>query len=257
MSILFDEWVFGPVKSRRLGSSLGINLLPGSHKWCNFNCVYCECGWTDSIPDDVDLPDPETVVAQVEKKLSELYQKKQVIDSLTFAGNGEPTLHPYFPEILDEIIRLRNVYFPKAKVSVLSNSTTVDNERVLEAITRADQPIMKLDAGTDKMFQMINQPVSDINVRLIVKQLAKMEGKCIIQTLFFRGEFNGQKIDNSTEGEVDAWLYNLKLIKPSKVMIYSLDRHTPARNISKISYIEMLEIAKKVEDAGFKVQINE
>ena len=198
-TFLFDRIIFGPVKSRRLGVSLGINLLPATRKMCNFNCIYCECGWTtDKTADKSALPKRDEIYRALERKLSEMKSKKSAPDVITFAGNGEPTLHPDFPAIVDDTIELRNRYFPEARIAVLSNSTTITIPSVKEALLKVDQNILKLDSGFDLTVRVHNQPRVNVKVAELIGNLRKFNGQLIIQTLFLRGTHNGKSIDNTT-----------------------------------------------------------
>lgn len=253
---LFDRVVFGPVHSRRLGVSLGINLLPTTCKYCTFNCVYCECGWTKiNNIDKIEFP-PAIVVRQfLEKKLREMQENNSLPEAISFAGNGEPTLHPEFAEVIDYTIALRNKYSPESKIAVLSNSTMLHLPEVVEALKKIEMNIMKLDAGTEETFRTINDPQVDITVDEIIKNLKLFNSKLIIQTLFVRGDYNGKIIDNTTTKEVNLWLEHLKEIKPERVMIYPIARGTPVRGLEKISLKELDAIAKRVEKIGLKAEV--
>ncbi|MBW6460042.1 MAG: radical SAM protein [Bacteroidales bacterium] len=256
MSILFHEVVFGPVHSRRLGVSLGINLLPVDTKYCTFNCVYCECGWShEAVGRSNKLPTRETVKTKLEEKLAAMKASGLRPDAITFAGNGEPTIHPQFPGILDDTIALRDKYFPDAQVSVLTNSSTLDNPAIFEALKRTGNSILKLDAGTEKMFRLINSPRSGITLKHIVEKLKEFEGQLIIQTLFIRGEKDGKKFDNTTGPEFMRWLKHVKSINPKYVMIYPIDRETPIHTLEKVSFDELRAIAARVEAEGIKTQV--
>ena len=258
-TFLFDEIIFGPVKSRRLGVSLGINLLPTKRKICNFNCIYCECGWTRDIETIADrLPKREEVNIALERKLSEMLVSGQKPDVITYAGNGEPTLHPNFPGIIDDSINLRNKYFPEAKIAVLSNSTTITDQRVKAALLKVDMNILKLDSAFDTTVSIHNQPASKINVNDLINNLAGFNGKLIIQTLFLRGTYNGKVIDNTTPEELTAWIKAIEKICPSEVMIYTISRDTPPEGgeLNKVPARELKEIASMVEKLGIKTQVS-
>ncbi len=253
---LFDKVVFGPVYSRRLGVSLGINLLPDNSKYCNFNCIYCECGWTEiKKGEKIILPKREKLIARLTEKLKELKGTVNEPDTITFAGNGEPTVHPDFAAIIDDTINIRNQYAPKAKISVLSNASMLHKPVVVEALKKIELNIQKLDSGIEKTFYLINQPAAGISFKKIVDGLLAFDGKLILQTLFFRGEYNGQYSDNTTTEELDAWLHLVKKIQPESVMIYTFERGTPADNLEKLSEDELKAIAKMVEQAGFKTAV--
>jgi len=251
---LFHETIFGPVFSRRLGVSLGVNLLPVNAKLCTFNCVYCECGWTKK-ESNTQLPSRKEVKEQLEKILRERKNTNQGIDTITFAGNGEPTLHPEFSEIIDDTIALRDTYFPTCKVSVLSNATTLHKKNIVSALKKVDQNILKLDAGTEQTYHLINKTNTSKNLHEIVDEIKQFDKNLIIQTLFLRGEIEGRKIDNTTSVEIESWLTFLDEIKPPMVMIYPIARKTPLENIEKISVSELNKIAEKVTQHGINVQV--
>lgn len=257
-TFLFDKIIFGPVKSRRLGVSLGVNLLPATKKVCNFNCIYCECGWTnDSKEEKGYLPKRIEIYKALEKKLLEMKEKNQPPDVITFAGNGEPTLHPDFPGIIDDCLELRNKYFPGIKIAVLSNSTTITIPRIKEALLKVDQNILKLDSGFDLTVRVHNQPTVNIKVAELVKNLQNFNGQLIIQTLFLRGMYKGKIIDNTTTEEVEAWLRAIELIKPSEVMIYTISRDTPeGGQLDKVPLAELKRIARLVKRLGIKTSVS-
>jgi wyosine [tRNA(Phe)-imidazoG37] synthetase (radical SAM superfamily) len=257
-TFLFDKIIFGPVKSRRLGVSLGINLLPGRKKVCNFNCIYCECGWSQPVEKEGGyLPQRQEVYEALASRLQEMKVKNQKPDVITFAGNGEPTLHPDFRGIIDDCIKLRNKFFPETKIAVLSNSTTITNPAIKDALLKVDMNILKLDSAFELTIKTHNQPRVDVKVDELIENLKKFNGQLIIQTLFLRGRFNGIPIDNSTEKEVDAWLRAIEKIRPSEVMIYTISRDTPDGNLlHKVPAEELKEIARKVEKLGIPTQIS-
>lgn len=257
-TFLFDEIIFGPVKSRRLGVSLGINLLPTKRKICNFNCIYCECGWTTDLEKAVsDLPGREEVYNALDWKLSEMNAMSQAPDVMTFAGNGEPTLHPAFPEIIDDSIILRDKYFPKARIAVLSNATTISLPRIRTALLKIDQNILKLDSAIDSTIKIHNQPRVNINVEELIKNLTEFNGKVIIQTLFLRGTHNGTIIDNTTQIEINTWLKAIERIRPSEVMIYTISRDTPdGAGLYKVPLAELKGIAAMVDSMGIRTQVS-
>lgn len=257
-TFLFDEIIFGPVKSRRLGISLGINLLPVRKKICNFNCIYCECGWTQDINKALSrLPHRKDVFNALDHKLSELKKKGQAPDVITYAGNGEPTLHPEFPGIIDDSMFLRDKYFQKTKIAVLSNSTTISDPLIKEALLKIDMNILKLDSAFDSTIEIHNQPRFKIKAVDIINNLISFNGKVIVQTLFLRGTYNGKEIDNTTPEEINAWLNAIGRIKPSQVMIYTISRDIPdGASLRKVSVRELNEIAEKVERLGIRTQVS-
>lgn len=255
-AFLFHETVFGPVTSRRLGVSLGVNLLPVDYKYCTFNCIYCECGWTFKKPEgSKGLPGREEVKTLLERKLKAMKKEGKAPDAITFAGNGEPTIHPEFPSIIDDTIALRDQYFPEAQITVLSNASMMHRKEVFKALLKIDNNIQKLDAGTEKLFQLINKPAGKLTLGKIVEQLQNFKGKLIVQTLFLKGTHNGIAIDNTEPAEVEAWISLLKKIDPEYVMIYPVDRATPEQDIEKISFETLNHIAGLVKKAGIKTKV--
>ncbi len=257
-TILFDEIVFGPIKSRRLGISLGINLLPVNGKVCSFDCLYCECGLNEAFKGGR-LPKTSEVLEALEAKLI-LLQKEQITpDVITFAGNGEPTMHPDFPLIIDKTIELRDRFFPNAKVSVLSNATGLDKPTTFEALLKVDNAILKLDSAFDDTIRILDRPNSSAyTVRKQVDRMKAFKGKLIIQTLFTRGQYQGQTFDNTTEKEVSAWIGLIQEIQPESVMIYAIDRETAVQDVFKVPLKELRDIAKRVKtETGIPVSVAE
>jgi len=233
-----------------------MNLLPVNYKNCTFNCIYCECGWTHHESSKrIRLNSRENIRISLEEKLILLLSKNIFPDNITFAGNGEPTLHPEFPEIIFDTLILRNKYFPKAEVTVLSNATMIQDAHVFNALLSVDNNVLKLDAGTKDIYQLINKPISSISLDIIVDNLLKFNGNLIVQTLFVKGSYNGQLIDNTQSNEVEAWIGHIKKIKPKHVMIYPIARATPAEDLIKIPRNELESIAEKVRKAGFEARV--
>jgi len=255
---LFHEVIFGPVRSRRLGLSLGINLLPLHSKYCTFNCIYCECGWTPpDMTGSPEFPSREEVALFLEQRLQELSDEDYLPDAITYAGNGEPTVHPDFAGIVDDTTALRNFYAPEAKVTVLSNSSMIHDPGVFHALLKLDNNILKLDAGDERLFNLINNPVEPVNFTSLVGNLKKFKGNLIIQSMFLRGSFKGQVVDNTTSESVESWLKCLLEIKPRMVMMYPIARATPVHNLEKITKVELEVIARHAEAAGLEVQVYE
>lgn len=251
--ILFDQIIFGPVKSRRLGVSLGVNLLPVDAKICSFDCIYCECGFNTTMKESP-LPTRQQVYESLELKLQQMLAAGELPDVITFAGNGEPTLHAQFEGIIDDTIALRDKYCPNSKVSVLSNSTRTHKPSIFAALKKVDMNIMKLDSAFDETVRRLDRPVGKtFTVRWLIEQLKKFEGNLIIQTMFLRGEVDGEVLDNTTDREVDAWIEALKEVNPRQVMIYTIDRETPTLGLQKVSIDELERIADKARAAGFDV----
>jgi len=257
-TFLFDKTIFGPVKSRRLGVSLGINLLPNESKLCSFDCIYCECGWNpDPRKVKAVLPSRSDVYSLLEKKLAEMVANCELPDVITFAGNGEPTMHPAFVEIVDDTILLRNKYAPKARIAVLSNSTMLFKPNVVEALKRVDDNILKLDSAFTETIEVMNKPVGKFDLNRLVEQLAAFNGKLIIQTMFLKGNFDEKPFDNTTAIEVDAWIKLLDIIQPERVMIYTIARDTPTQSLQKVTEEELNQIAQKVSKMlSIKVEVS-
>ena len=254
--MLFDKIVYGPIHSRRLGTSLGMELMPLEHKLCTFNCVYCECGWNEPVHHPK-LPTREEVKAALEEKLSTLNTQHSTLDVITFSGNGEPTLHPQFPDIIRDTCELRDRYCPTAKVSVLSNSTQLGRKDVVEALRLCDNRILKLDAATDEMMRRIDLPVNEqLTVAQLMAWLQQFDGDFTLQTCFLRGEHAGQPIDNTTPEELDAWYRAVDTLHPKQIMIYVIDRKTPEEHLEKISREEMERIAAPLREKGYDVIIS-
>ena len=254
--MLFSEIAYGPIHSRRLGTSLGMELMPLDHKLCTFNCVYCECGWNEPVHHPK-LPTREEVKAALEKKLSTIDNQQSSIDVITFSGNGEPTLHPDFLGIIQDTCALRDTYCPNAKVSVLSNSTQLGRPDVVEALRLCDNRILKLDAATDEMMRRIDLPVNEqLTVEQIIEWLAQFNGDFTLQTCFLRGEHAGKPIDNTTPDQLEAWYQAVETLRPKQIMIYVIDRKTPEENLSKISREEMESIAAPLIAKGYDVIIS-
>ncbi len=253
---LFHDVIFGPVLSRRLGLSLGINLLPSHSKYCSFNCIYCECGWT---PENMNLapklPSRKLVGQYLEYRLKELIEEDHIPDVLTYAGNGEPTMHPDFAGIVDDTLALRDKYMPGVKVAILSNASMIQEPLVFNALLKLDYNIQKLDTGFDLLFSRINNPVVPVKFNGLIQGLKKFKGKVIIQSMFLRGTYEGETIDNTTGPEVSEWLKHLAVIRPSKVMIYPISRATPVHNLEKIGNFELEEIAEKVRKLGIEAKV--
>lgn len=256
MTILFNEIVFGPVHSRRLGISLGINLLPLHGKLCSFNCIYCECGLNESHKKDK-IPSQEDVYAAIDRKLSEMKESGTTPDVITFAGNGEPTLHPAFSEIIDETVRLRDKYFPNTNIDVLTNGTTLNNPKVVASLKKINNAILKLDSAFDETVKILNQPCNkNFTVAGQVELLKAYNGKYTLQTMFVKGEYKGNLIDNSTDKEVSAWIDIVKEIKPASVMIYTIERETPVKGLKKVSINRLQEIKEKLlKETGINASV--
>ena len=246
-TIIYPSPIFGPVHSRRLGISLGINLMPADGKICTFNCIYCECGLNEDHRPTLPRPTRELVAQKLEEKLKEMAAEGQLPDVLTFAGNGEPTCHPHFAEIIDDTIRLRNLYCPKAKVSVLSNATMIQHQKVHDALMQVDNNILKLDTIDPLYINKVDQPVVPYDVEKVIEHLKAFQGHVIIQTMFMRGQ---KSVDNTSEEFVGPGLEAVKEIKPQQVMIYTIDRETPTQGLLKATHEQLDQIRDRVIAAG-------
>jgi len=253
--MLFESVIFGPIKSRRLGISLGVNLLPATAKVCSFNCIYCECGFNFTDP-KAHLPSLKELETQLEQTLERMVADNKKLDSITFAGNGEPTMHPQFAAIIDATIRLRNRYYPQTKISVLSNATMLHRPAVVAALNKVDNNILKLDSVIDATVKLINQPVNPkFDITKIIEQQRQFNGNLIVQSLFLKGTYRGQTIDNTTEKEVSAWLNAIDYIRPKLVEIYSLDRIPPISTLQKIDSAVLQQIADRVKKLGISTSV--
>lgn len=245
----FDDIVFGPIRSRRLGSSLGVNILPSKGKLCNFDCVYCECGWNRDGVSDSKFPTLAEVEEALESKISTLAADGVPVDSITFSGNGEPTVNPDFPEIIDVVLRLRDRFYPSAKVSVLSNATMLDRNEVFEALRKVDNPILKIDAPNDALVTMINKPQGSYSLENVVARMAEFKGDFVLQTMFLRSP------DFDLGQTVEDWRNIVRRLKPRETMVYTIDRETPDKTLQKYTVEQMTEFVKPLQDEGYVIQI--
>ncbi len=256
MTSLFHDIIFGPIHSRRLGLSLGVNLLPTESKLCSFDCIYCECGWNAEHRGLRRFNPREEVQRLLSETLQKMVADGTPPDVITFAGNGEPTMHPDFEAIIDDTIALRDKFCPSAKVSVLSNATQLHREGVRRALLRVDNPILKLDSAFDETVRRMNNPQNNnYSVRNVVDGMKSFDGQMILQTMFLRGTCEGVTIDNTVEREVAAWLELVAEIRPRQVMVYSLDRDTPCPTLEKVSREELQQIAARVEALGIPCSV--
>lgn len=248
----FDDIVFGPIYSRRLGSSLGVNILPSKGKLCNFDCVYCECGWNrDGAVPGRRFPRLEEVEAAMKDKMSKAAAEGVPVDSITFSGNGEPTMNPDFVSIIDVALRLRDIYFPEAKVSVLSNATLLGRQDVAQALMRVDNPILKIDASSQELVEKINKPVGTYRLADVIENMKGFAGNFILQTMFLRSaDFN-----TAAPEALQAWMDIVRELKPRQVMVYTIDRETPDKTLGKYTVDEMTAMVQPLIDEGFDIQV--
>lgn len=249
-TVIYPSPIFGPIHSRRLGISLGINLMPADGKLCSFDCIYCECGFNGDHRPTLPRPTREEVADKLEQQLQKMVDEGHLPDVLTFAGNGEPTCHPHFAEIIDDTIRLRNQYCPQAKVCVLSNSTMIHRPAVHDALMRVDDNILKLDTVAPIYINKVDRPTGAYDVNAIIERMKAFNGHIIIQTMFMRGMYNGESVDNTREEYVAPWLDIVKTIRPQQVMVYTIDRETPAKGLEKASHEQLDAIRDRVIALG-------
>jgi len=251
-TILWQELIFGPIHSRRLGTSLGINLMPVNGKICNFDCIYCECGWNRDGRVHGAIPSFRDVCDKMEDTVSGLRSRGMALDTLTFSGNGEPTLHPDFPRIIDFTLQIRDRFYPQAKVSVLSNSTTVHRPEIIAALKKVDAPIMKIDSADEELIRILNQPAGDYSLKRVVDGLKEFNGDFILQTMFLR---KGTVIDCTADEFVIPWQKLVMKLSPREVMMYTIDRETPDSGLEKVSVDDMERIAAPLRESGIRIQV--
>lgn len=256
MTVIYPSPIFGPVHSRRLGVSLGINLMPGDGKLCTFDCIYCECGFNADFRPKQARPTREEVREALEARLQDMKQNGPAPDVLTFAGNGEPTAHPHFPEIIADTLALRDRYFPQAKVSVLSNATFIHKPAVFDALNKVDNNILKLDTVDEAYIQALDRPTGKYAVAQIIEGLKAFRGNCIIQTMFLKGSYQGKDMNNTMDAYVLPWLEVVKEIAPRQVMIYTIDRETPAHDLQKATHEELDRIGQLIRQQGLSVSVS-
>ncbi len=255
--VLFHSTIFGPIHSRRLGSSLGVNLMPDDGKICSFDCLYCEAGYNAQGSGTTGLPSRAEVARMLAEKLAEMKSKGDPLDVITFSGNGEPTLHPDFEGIIDDTIALRDCWFPEVKISVLSNATTIGKESVCRALERVDNNILKLDSAIDLTVRLLDRPTSPaFSVADTIERLKRFSGQAIIQTMLTSGEHDGVSVDNTGEAELSALIEAYKAIKPREVMLYTIDRPTPETTLRHTPPEVLRHAAARIEaEAGVPVQL--
>ena len=251
-TIIYPSPIFGPIKSRRLGISLGINLLPRDGKVCTFDCLYCECGFNATHRAKEKLPTRQQVYHALETKLQSMARSNEFPDVLTFAGNGEPTIHPDFANIIDDTIALRDHYCPKAKISVLTNATQITRESVFEALCKVDNNILKLDTANNDYISFLDRPTGLYKLSDIIERMKAFNGRAVIQTMFLKGEVDGVDVNNTGDSYVLPWIEVVKDIAPREVMIYTIDRETPQQGLQKATHEELDRIVAMLEKEGIK-----
>ncbi len=246
-TVLFHSTIYGPVKSRRLGVSLGINLMPNDGKMCSFDCLYCEAGFNAQGPGKDGIPSRDSVKRQLKKKLEAMHTAGEPLDVITFSGNGEPTLHPQFKEVVHDVLTLRDRFYPQAKVTVLSNATMLGRPGVANALKKVDNNLLKLDSAIAATLRTLNRPTSpNVLPEGIIADIKQFAGQCVVQTMLLRGEWEGKTIDNTTDEEISALIQAYKTIQPRQVMLYSIDRKTPADTLQKVEHDELQAIADRI-----------
>ena len=250
--MLYTSPIFGPVHSRRLGLSLGINLMPSDGKMCSFDCIYCECGFNGDARPKQHRPSAQQVSQALEHKLQSMVQEGRLPDVLTFAGNGEPTLHPDFKHIIAETRRLRDIYCPQARISVLTNATTCVRPDVHEALMLVDNNIQKLDTVNLDFIHAVDRPTGKYDLNAILQALCDFKGHVIIQTMFLTSSTG---LDNTTDEYVEPWLQALDRIQPQSVMVYTIDRTTPNDTLRKALPACLDSIAQRVRQRGIECTV--
>ena len=250
VTILFHSTIFGPIHSRRLGTSLGVNLSPNDGKVGTFDCIYCEAGYNSQGTGTSGLPKRENVSSQLEAKLKEMKYAGEQLDVITFSGNGEPSIHPDFEGIIDDTIALRDKYFPNLKISVLCNSKRLGDVHVVNALKKVDNNILKLDTIDAKYITLVNRPTGKYDISDVLKSIGEFGKNCIVQTMFMKGESNGRSVDNTGDEYVLPWLEAIKNIGPKQVMIYTIDRETPDLGLRKASPEDLNRIVALIEATG-------
>lgn len=254
-TILFHSVVFGPIKSRRLGNSLGINLMPKNGKLCSFDCIYCECGWNRNGTNDRTIPSKETVFGEMDTVFARLKAENTPVDTITFSGNGEPTLHPDFPEIIDYTLEMRDRFFPNAAISVLSNASMTGKKEIREALMKVTNPILKIDSGLEEYIHLVDNPAGKYSLKDTIENLRIFNGNFILQTMFLKGTVNGRRIDLTSPESTVPWREIVLDLRPREVMMYTIDRETPAKDLEKVTVEEMEAIAAPLKAQGIAVQI--
>ena len=249
-TVIYPGPVFGPVKSRRLGKSLGVNLLPVNGKLCSFDCIYCECVLNDEHRPKLKMPSREEVREALEKRLAAMREADDLPEAITYSGNGEPTSHPDFLAIVKDTRALRDRYCPQAKVCLLTNATHLNRDDVFEAVKLIDRPCLKLDTVDADYIRFVDRPNCPYDVKTVIERMKAFEGKCIVQTMFMQGEFAGRSVDNTTDDYVEPWLAALREIRPEGVDIYTLARDTPVAGLKKVGPETLAAIAGRVSALG-------
>lgn len=255
-TVLFHSTIFGPIHSRRLGTSLGVNLLPDDGKICSFDCLYCEAGYNAQGHGTTGIPSRKDVAERLEAKLKAMNEGGERLDVITFSGNGEPTLHPEFEGVIDDTLALRDRYFPEVKVSVLTNATRLGDPAVARALAKVDNNILKLDSAIEETVRLLDRPAPGYDLEAVKARIASFGKQAIVQTMICRGEHDGRTVDNSTEAEISALIEAYKAINPGEIMLYSIDRPTPETRLRQVPKDELRAIAARITaQTGIPVQV--
>ena len=249
-TVIYPSPVFGPVKSRRLGRSLGVNLLPEDGKICSFDCIYCECGFNEDFRPKKEMPSRDLVKKELEVRLRAMSEAGEALDAITFSGNGEPTSHPQFDLVCEDVKALRDRYYPEARVCLLTNATHLGKDRVFNAILRLDKACLKLDTVNPDYIRLVDRPNCPYDVRALIERMKACGGRCIIQTMFMRGSWQGVSVDNTTDEYVLPWVQAVASIQPAGVDIYTVARDTPDKALQKVPAEELERIANLVRAHG-------
>ncbi len=257
-TVLFHSTIFGPIHSRRLGTSLGVNLTPNDGKICSFDCLYCEAGYNAQGPGSTGMASRAEVARLLEERLRTMKENGERLDVITFSGNGEPTLHPDFEGVIDDTIALRDRYFPNVKISVLSNSTRLGNEGVRRALAKVDNNILKLDSAIAETVRIMDRPTDPrFDIDRTIDRIAAFGSQAIVQTMLTRGTHNGRVADNTTEAEISALIDAYRRIKPGSIMLYTIDRPTPEGTLQRIPADELRAVADRITaETGIPVQVS-
>lgn len=257
-TVMYTSTIFGPIHSRRLGSSLGVNLMPADGKICSFDCLYCEAGFNAQGPGKAGIPAREQVCLLLEDKLRQMKQNGEPLDNITFSGNGEPTLHPDFEGVVDDVLRLRDKYFPDVSISVLCNSTRLSSEAVCRALAKVDNNILKLDSTNPRTVRLLDRPADPaFDIAGVIERIGSFGRNCIVQTMLTRGSHNGEPVDNTTDAEIEGLIEAYKKIRPRSIMLYTVDRPTPELSLVRVPADEMKARAEQIERlTGIPVQVS-
>lgn len=240
MTIPFQKSIiYGPVKSRRLVKSLGINLLPTNRKICSFNCNYCQYGLTQQVNGSETSMDLFPGLAEVINALTLGLEEHPDVDFVTFSGNGEPTLHPNFAKIVDGVNNVvKTNILSNAKVALLTNGSTLVNKKTMEAISKIDRVYIKLDAPNEPLFRKINKPALSIDFNRMIESMKEVSN-LRLQTMLMEGV-----VTNCDPKSLEDYYNLIAYLQPEEVHIYTIDRPTPVEGLLKVSPEKLNMIAE-------------